>query len=67
MLHTGDMSDFGLKLEFEKQRDILSGLKVPYVCLLGNHDCLVRDSTYSARYSARRISPLPQATYVSCA
>lgn len=40
VLHTGDMSDFGLKLEFEKQRDILSGLKVPFVCLLGNHDCL---------------------------
>ena len=34
------MSDFGLKLEFEKQRDILSGLRVPFVCLLGNHDCL---------------------------
>lgn len=40
VLHTGDMSDFGLKLEFEKQRDILSELKVPFVCLLGNHDCL---------------------------
>lgn len=40
VLHTGDMSDFGLKLEFEKQRDILSGLRVPFVCLLGNHDCL---------------------------
>lgn len=40
VLHTGDLSDFGLKLEFEKQRDILNGLDVPYVCLLGNHDCL---------------------------
>lgn len=29
-----------MKLEFEKQRDILNKLKVPYVCLLGNHDCL---------------------------
>ena len=67
VLHTGDMSDFGLKLEFEKQRDILSGLKVPFVCLLGNHDCLVRDSMCSARYSARKISPLLPVTCVFCA
>ena len=40
VVHTGDLSDFGLKLEFEKQRDILNRLDVPYVCLLGNHDCL---------------------------
>lgn len=40
VIHTGDLSDFGLKLEFELQRDILNKLNVPYVCLLGNHDCL---------------------------
>lgn len=40
VVHTGDISDFGMKLEFEKQRDILNVLRVPYVCLLGNHDCL---------------------------
>lgn len=40
VIHTGDISDFGLKLEMEKQRDILNGLDVPYVCVLGNHDCL---------------------------
>ncbi len=40
VVHTGDLSDFGLKLEFEKQRDILNTLNVPYVALLGNHDCL---------------------------
>lgn len=40
VIHTGDISDFGMKLEFEKQRDILNRLTVPYVCLLGNHDCL---------------------------
>ena len=40
VVHTGDLSDFGLKLEFEKQRDILNRLSVPYVCILGNHDCL---------------------------
>ena len=40
VVHTGDLSDFGLKLEFEKQRDLLGQLDMPYVCLLGNHDCL---------------------------
>lgn len=40
VLHAGDMSDFGMKAEFERQRDILNGLRVPYVALLGNHDCL---------------------------
>lgn len=40
VVHTGDLSDFGAKLEFELQRDILEKLQVPYVCLLGNHDCV---------------------------
>lgn len=40
VLHGGDMSDFGLTNEFLWQRDIMNGLKVPYVVLLGNHDCL---------------------------
>ncbi|WP_299098651.1 metallophosphoesterase [uncultured Alistipes sp.] len=40
VLHTGDMADFGMKAEFERQRDILNRLHVPYVVLLGNHDCL---------------------------
>lgn len=40
VVHTGDLSDFGAKLEFEQQRDILNRLKVPYVCLIGNHDCI---------------------------
>ena len=40
VIHTGDLSDFGAKIEFQMQRDILNKLKVPYVCLLGNHDCL---------------------------
>ena len=40
VLHTGDLADWGLRSEFEIQRDILNSLNVPYVCLLGNHDCL---------------------------
>ncbi len=40
VLHTGDLADFGLRAEFERQRDILDRLRIPYVVLLGNHDCL---------------------------
>ena len=40
VIHGGDMSDFGLTDEFLWQRDIMNGLKVPYVALIGNHDYL---------------------------
>lgn len=40
VIHGGDLSDFGMTREFEWQRDILNKLNVPYVALLGNHDCL---------------------------
>lgn len=40
VIHGGDMSDFGLANEFMWQRNIMNGLHVPYVTLIGNHDCL---------------------------
>jgi hypothetical protein len=40
VIHGGDISDFGLTKEFLWMRDIMNGLKVPYVVLIGNHDCL---------------------------
>lgn len=40
VIHGGDISDFGLTKEFTWIRDIMEGLNVPYVALLGNHDCL---------------------------
>ncbi len=40
VLHGGDVSDFGLTKEFLWQRDILNKLTVPYVVLIGNHDCV---------------------------
>lgn len=40
VIHGGDVSDFGLTKEFLWQRDILNKLSVPYIVLLGNHDCL---------------------------
>lgn len=40
VIHAGDLTDWGLRSEYEMQRDILNCLDVPYVCLIGNHDCL---------------------------
>lgn len=40
VIHGGDISDFGLTKEYLWMRDIMNGLHVPYVVLLGNHDCL---------------------------
>lgn len=40
VIHGGDMTDFGATEEFMWQRDIMNGLHIPYVVLLGNHDCL---------------------------
>lgn len=40
VIHGGDISDFGMTKEFMWMRDIMNKLTVPYVVLLGNHDCL---------------------------
>ncbi|WP_455590373.1 metallophosphoesterase family protein [Bacteroides sp.] len=40
VVHGGDMSDFGLVDEFMWQRDIMNKLNVPFVTLIGNHDCV---------------------------
>jgi hypothetical protein len=40
VIHGGDISDFGVTDEMLLQRDIMNGLNVPYVVLIGNHDCL---------------------------
>lgn len=40
VIHGGDFSDFGVTDEFLWQRNIFSKLNVPYVALIGNHDCI---------------------------
>ena len=40
VLHCGDVTDFGATQEFQWTRDRLQKLKMPFVVLLGNHDCL---------------------------
>ncbi len=40
VIHAGDLTDWGLRGEFEHQRDLFERLRFPYVVLLGNHDCI---------------------------
>lgn len=40
VIHCGDLTDFSATDEFVWMRDELERLDVPYVCNIGNHDCL---------------------------
>jgi len=40
VVHGGDVTDFGDTKEYLWQRDLLETLDIPYVVLIGNHDCL---------------------------
>lgn len=40
VLHGGDITEYGATKEFLWQRDILQNLKVPYLTVIGNHDCI---------------------------
>jgi len=40
VIHVGDMTELGLKKEYEWVYEILSMLAVPYFTVIGNHDCL---------------------------
>lgn len=40
VLHGGDFTEYGATREFEWQRDLLAKLNVPYVTVIGNHDCI---------------------------
>ena len=51
VIHCGDLTDTGTAKEFEWSRDILQGLRYPFVALIGNHDFLgTGDQTYSVMY-----------------
>lgn len=57
VIHGGDMSDFGLTDEFMWQRDIMNKLKVPYVALIGNHDCVATgEEAYEKIFGAPNFS-----------
>lgn len=40
VVHGGDFTEYGATREFEWQRDILAHLDMPYVSVIGNHDCV---------------------------
>ena len=40
VVHGGDITDFGATKEYLWSRDLLKTLNIPFVTLLGNHDCL---------------------------
>lgn len=51
VIHCGDLTDTGTAKEFEWSRDILQGLRYPFVALIGNHDFLgTGDQTYTKMY-----------------
>lgn len=57
VIHGGDLSDFGATKEFIWQRDIMNRLGVPYVALIGNHDCLgTGEETFKAIYGEDNFS-----------
>lgn len=57
VIHCGDQSDFGATHEFEWMRDIFQKLRMPYVCIIGNHDRLgTGDDAYKKIYGAENFT-----------
>lgn len=51
MLHAGDVTDFGLQKEYRLMHDILKKTKVPYLTVVGNHDCVANGKeVYQSMY-----------------
>lgn len=40
VIHAGDITDFGIQEEYHWQHEILKKLKMPYLVVIGNHDCV---------------------------
>ena len=40
VVHLGDLTNYGETQEFVWQRELLQRLNQPFICLIGNHDCL---------------------------
>ena len=51
VVHLGDLTDCGTSKEYVWMRDILAGIPVPYVAVIGNHDFLgTGDQVFHAMY-----------------
>lgn len=67
VIHCGDLTDFGATNEFEWMRDELEKLQPPYVCLIGNHDCLANGvNVFEAMFGARNFSFTAGNTHFIC-
>ncbi|RNI28751.1 metallophosphoesterase family protein [Rufibacter latericius] len=40
VLHAGDLTNYAFTDEYERMHEVLVKLKMPYVTVIGNHDCL---------------------------
>lgn len=67
VIHCGDLTDFGATREFEWMRDELQKLCPPYVCLIGNHDCLANGThVFNAMYGHPNFSFTAGDTHFAC-
>lgn len=57
IVHGGDIADFGLVKEFVWTRDILEEARMPYVVVIGNHDCLANgEESFSYIFGSQNYS-----------
>lgn len=67
IIHGGDYTEFGMKKEYEWAVNILSGLKMPYVGLIGNHDIIGNgDQVYKAIFGEENFSFIVQDVKFVC-
>ncbi len=67
VIHCGDLTDFGATKEFEWMREELEKLRVPYVCLIGNHDCLANGAdVFRAMFGRFNFSFMAGDTHFVC-
>ncbi len=67
VIHCGDQTDCGLVDEFLNTKNILNKLNVPYVMVLGNHDCLgTGKKTYAELYGEANFSFMAGTTKFVC-
>lgn len=67
VIHCGDMTDTGTMVEFEWTRDILDGLRMPHIALIGNHDFLgTGNQVYSYMYGAMDFSVIASRVKFVC-
>lgn len=57
VIHGGDLTNYGSTKEYVMQRGILDRLDMPYVVILGNHDCLgTGEETYKKMFGPTNFS-----------